>query len=274
LSNKCIICAIFVTLNLNSTRTTSRLKASQVLQSTQAQMARALGMDILTGRYPSGAQLPGEAELLARFQVSRTVLREVLKTLTAKGFVVSRTRVGTTVLPSTQWSLFDADVLAWRLAIGLDAGFRRDLVEIRKAIEPQAAALAAHRRTRVQLRELRNCALQLAAGKHTRRSYAEADVALHLAVVAASGNSLMRSIASVIEAALMAAMELSSAVDEPAVHAESVARHTAIVDAIEAGNSKAAAAAMLAVIETGALRVEHATVAQQQSRRKKPRLRR
>ena len=65
----------------------------------------------------------------------------------------------------------------------------------------------------------------------------------------------MRAIASVIEAALMAAMELSSAVDEPAVHAQSVASHTAIVDAIEAGNAKAAAAAMLDVIETGASRV-------------------
>jgi DNA-binding FadR family transcriptional regulator len=71
-----------VARKLNNTRTTSRLKASQASLTTQGQMARALGVDILTGRYPPGTQLPGEAELLARFQVSRTVLREVLKTLT------------------------------------------------------------------------------------------------------------------------------------------------------------------------------------------------
>jgi DNA-binding FadR family transcriptional regulator len=130
----------------------------------------------------------------------------VPKTLTAKGFVVSRTRVGTTVLASTQWNLFDANVRARRLAVGFDARFRRDLAEIRKAIEPQAAALAAQRRTREQLRQMRGCAVKLAAGQRTPRSYAEADVALHLAVVAASGNTLMRPIASLIEAALMAAM--------------------------------------------------------------------
>ena len=56
-------------------------------------------MEILAGKYRVGDALPNEGGLLDRFQVSRTVLREVIKTLSAKGFLVSKTRVGTKILP-------------------------------------------------------------------------------------------------------------------------------------------------------------------------------
>src|SRR3546814_18473823 len=78
------------------------------------QVARALGTEILDGVYPPGSKIPGESEILHRFGVSRTVLREVLKTLTAKGLIVSKTRVGTTVLDSSHWNFFEADVLSWK----------------------------------------------------------------------------------------------------------------------------------------------------------------
>jgi DNA-binding GntR family transcriptional regulator len=63
----------------------------------QEQIVRAMGVSILRGDYPEGALLPAEGDLMAQFGISRTVLREVLKTLAAKGLVVSKTRVGTKV---------------------------------------------------------------------------------------------------------------------------------------------------------------------------------
>ena len=102
-------------------------------------IARAIGKEILTGVWAPGATLPPEAVLMQRFGVSRTVLREVMKTLSAKGLVVLKTRVGTRVMNSSSWNFFDAELLGWRVEIGLDEEFRRSLLEIRLAVEPAAA---------------------------------------------------------------------------------------------------------------------------------------
>src|SRR5690606_11095769 len=113
-------------------------------------IARTIGKQILAGIHAPGTNLPREAVLLKRFSISRTVLREVMKTLSAKGLVVLKTRIGTRVLNSSSWNLFDSDLLAWRVDMGLDDEFRRALTEIRLAVEPAAAALAARRRTEAQ----------------------------------------------------------------------------------------------------------------------------
>src|SRR3546814_2818829 len=92
-------------------------------------VAQALGNDILSGVYPAGAKLPPEAEMLKRFGISRTVLREVFKTLTAKGLIVAKTRVGTTVLDSSHWNFFDADILSWKVSQEFDLDFIRSRSE-------------------------------------------------------------------------------------------------------------------------------------------------
>jgi DNA-binding FadR family transcriptional regulator len=219
------------------------------------QIARTLAMDILSGRVKPGDTIPVEPELLSRFEVSRTVLREVIKTLTAKGLVVARTRVGTKVMPTEHWNMFDAQVLSWKLALGYDASVRDDIAQIRLALEPRAAALAAQRRTREQLAGLRRWIAKMREPNHTRRSFAEVDLGFHLAIGAASGNALMRGISAVIEAALLTALTLSSAIDEPELLAQSVRNHESIVDAIEARDSDAAAEAMLNVISLGVTRI-------------------
>jgi DNA-binding FadR family transcriptional regulator len=231
---------------------------SEKTVSSHDQIARVLGTEILSGAYPPGANLPVEAELLARFEVSRTVLREVLKTLAAKGLVSAKTRVGTRVSDPVRWNLFDATVLSWRVALGLDDSFRRELFEIRRLVEPRAAELAAQRRDSASIAELRSLIERMGAKGHSRRSFAEADLDFHLAVGAASGNSLMRSIAGVIEAALIASFTVSSPTESTELQAENVRNHEKIVDAIEAGDPPAASAAMLHVIEAGAVRFEAA----------------
>jgi DNA-binding FadR family transcriptional regulator len=239
--------------------------------STHEQIARSIGMEILGGKFLPGDALPSESELLKRFRVSRTVLREVYKTLAAKGLLVSKTRVGTRVQDVSQWNLFDSDVLSWKLGLGFTAKLRDDLAEIRRAIEPRAAALAAQRRTPQQLGELRKWIERMRVPNQDRRQFAEVDLGFHLAVGTASGNELMRGAAAVIEAALVASFTLSSAVDEPVLLAQSIANHASIVDAIAARDGLAAAAAMLNVINTGASRIEAIEMAttQKKGRRKR-----
>ncbi|MGH8179354.1 MAG: FadR/GntR family transcriptional regulator [Steroidobacteraceae bacterium] len=233
----------------------SRL-ALERAKSSHDQIAAILGTELLRGAYAPGSNMPSEPELIERFQVSRTVMREVMKTLAAKGFVISKTRVGTRVRDPVYWNYFDADVLAWRVRLGLDDEFMKSLTEVRRSLEPAAAALAAQRRAPTDVARLRECVRQMARTDHTRQTFAEADLDFHLAIGNASGNPLMRSMASVIETALVASFAHSSPVDDPADHEATVNGHAAIVDAIEAGEEQAAAEAILKVIDIGVNRID------------------
>src|SRR5262245_13760610 len=116
------------------TATRGLLERAEATRSAHGMVTQALGIDILGGRLPPGETLPTEDELLRRFRVSRTALREALKTLAAKGMILPKTRVGTRVLPQSHWHMFDPDIIAWRLQAGMDSGFMRHLFEIRFAI--------------------------------------------------------------------------------------------------------------------------------------------
>lgn len=222
-------------------------------RSNHAEVARSLGIDIIAGRYAEGARIPGDAELMATFGVSRTVLRESVKTLVAKGLLTTKAGVGTVVRSRSAWNMFDVDVLAWHLDVGIDKRFLSDLAEIRLAVEPQAAALAAARRTDADIVELRRSMDMMRNEAPDSTGFADGDLALHIAVANASGNPFMRSIGAVIEAALRASF-LRSAPVEPEDHATVLLWHQRIVDAIVEQDADAATAAMTAVIHNGRAR--------------------
>jgi DNA-binding FadR family transcriptional regulator len=103
-----------------------------------------IGRRIVGGELKPGDLLP-EGELIAELDISRTVLREAIKVLGAKGLVEARPRIGTKVSPRSHWRLMDPDVLAWQTEYGFDELFLRNLAEVRSLIEPGAARLAAER---------------------------------------------------------------------------------------------------------------------------------
>jgi DNA-binding FadR family transcriptional regulator len=218
--------------------------------SNHEEVACSIGIDIISGRYAEGARLPGDAELIAMFGVSRPVLRESVKTLVAKGLLSTKARVGTVVLGRSAWNMFDADVLAWHLDAGIDKRFLSDLAEIRLAVEPRAAALAAERRSDEDLAEMGKALEWMTREPSTSVAFAEADLSLHVAIANASGNPFMRSIGAVIEAALRASFVLSAPV-ETADRDTVLSWHQRIVDAIAAGDAEAASAAMIEVIYNG-----------------------
>jgi len=218
------------------------------------EIAATLGAEILSGVRPPGSRLPSAEELFERFGASRMLLREVTKTLAAKGMIATKTRVGTQVLPPEHWNWFDPEVLTWRVRLGFDQAFLLHLAQMRRSVEPGAAALAARYRTVAHLAEMRAAIAAMTAARTDRRAFAQADLDFHIAVATASGNPLFRSFASVIETALGAYFSLSTPI-ETAGLAAIVARHAEIVDAIEAKDAEAAAEKMLAVIDQGAERV-------------------
>jgi DNA-binding FadR family transcriptional regulator len=216
-------------------------------------IAAALGGEILSGARPPGSRLPSVEEMNARFGVSRVVVREVIKTLTAKGRVASRTRVGTVVRDPGAWNWLDAEVLEWRVQMGLDQSFLEQIVAVRGVIEPAAAAMAARHRTAADMARLRDCMEAMRRAEGDSHRFAEADLAFHLAVGQASGNPLVGSFAPVIRVALKGFFALSAASLKQIEkgHAGASARHGAIVTAIGARDEDGARAAMLRVIAGG-----------------------
>jgi DNA-binding FadR family transcriptional regulator len=228
------------------------LERGEATRSAHGMVTQAIGMDILSGRFPSGEVLPGEDELLQRFGVSRTALREALKTLAAKGMIVPKARVGTRVLPQNHWHMFDPDLIAWRLQAGMDSDFMRHFFEIRFAIEPAAAALACIRRTDAELKALAMILDDMARQSGDLDRFVAVDLIFHKTILAASGNPMMLSIGAVIEAALLTVFRRSAPTDNPDRHAAIVAKHRRIYEAIAARDQAGASASMIAVIREGA----------------------
>jgi DNA-binding FadR family transcriptional regulator len=225
--------------------------ARRPIRSHTGRVVEALGLAIVSGREAEGSVLPGDADLIARFGVSRTVVREALKTLAAKGLVQAKARVGTSVQNRAAWNLFDPDVLIWHAQTGVGPEFLKSLGEIRLALEPEAAALAASRRTREQMDSIREWCERMAAEGITREGFVRADLGLHLAVSDAAGNPFFLSISTLIEVGLVAMLTASSPIDRPRRLEDSIKLHTAIADAIERSDPAAAREAMRRVIVDG-----------------------
>ncbi|HYF18179.1 MAG TPA: GntR family transcriptional regulator, partial [Ramlibacter sp.] len=113
-----------------------------------------LGRAIMSGRYPPGSTIPPEPLLCDELGVSRTVVREAVKSLIAKGLVSSGPKVGTRVLPADQWNWFDPDVVVWQSKVGLTREYLRDLQELRRVVEPAAVRMAAERATPADIAEI------------------------------------------------------------------------------------------------------------------------
>jgi DNA-binding FadR family transcriptional regulator len=228
-------------------------RAAGSARSRTARVTSEIGLRIVGGLYAEGATLPGDAELMGMFKVSRTVLREAMKTLSGKGLLMAKSRIGTRVRPRGDWQLFDSDVLMWHAEIGFTDEFLNALGEMRQMVEPEAAALAAARRQPGQIAALHAWVDRMAAGR-SRRDFVDADLNLHIAIARLAGNPFLPALSSLIEVALAAALTKSSPVDEPGGAANSAAQHRAIVTAIAAGDAPAARAAMRVVIGEGVRR--------------------
>jgi DNA-binding FadR family transcriptional regulator len=170
-------------------------------RSAHAAVAHAIGRRIVGGEFPPGSVLPNEASWSAEFGVSRSVVREAIKTLSAKGLLTSRPKVGSRVEKRNRWNLLDHDVLSWYAEAPGRSEFLLSLQEFRRIFEPEAAALAATRRSREEMSRISTaCEAMGNAGSLSERS--AADVDFHVAVLEASGNELLLPLGVLIESAL------------------------------------------------------------------------
>ncbi|MAU94809.1 MAG: GntR family transcriptional regulator [Fulvimarina sp.] len=232
--------------------------ASHPTRSSHAHVVGTLGRQIVDGTFPPGSILPGDKDLGETFGVSRTVLREAMKTLAAKRLIEAKTRVGTRVLERERWNLLDQDVLRWRVEAGLDGRFIEDLATMRLAFEPEAAALACRRAAAADIARLEAIVAELGNPAHDRTSIARVDLKFHLAVADISQNPFMRATSGLIETALAIVLRLSSPAEDAEMIRECADNHRLIVEAIASGDEERARATMRTVIELGATRTQAA----------------
>lgn len=198
-----------------------------------------LGGRIVRGEFGPSAALPNEAELGQAFGASRSVIREAVKSLAAKGLLESRTRTGIRALAPLHWNLLDSEVLAWRYSAMPPAAFSREIFEIRGMIEPRAAALAAERAAPAELAEIEAAFLAMEAAEAPGNAAIQADLRFHRAILAAAHNDLLLQMGNLIAAGLLVSYRLSS--DPFRVF---LPLHGLVLDAIRARDGEAAQMAM------------------------------
>lgn len=207
-------------------------------------MLDALGRAIVTGAYET-TRFPTEAELAHQHDVSRSVTREAVKMLTAKGLLTARPRKGTTVQPSSSWNLFDTDVLRWLLERQFSLELLRQFSELRIAIEPEAAALAAREADPEAVAAIASGYARMEAAEKGQDDALESDIAFHVAVLEACGNPFYRQFRDVVATALRTSIRFTNRFKG---RTASLPAHHAVLAAIQAKDPDGARAAMAAII--------------------------
>ncbi len=209
-------------------------------------VARAIGIEIVSGQRAPGTLLGGEIEASEALGISRTAYREAIRILAAKGLIASKPKAGTRITPRSEWNMLDPDLLAWMFEGDPGQDFIVALFELRGIVEPAACALAAVRRTDEDLAAMDEALAEM--GRKTLKS-AEgraADQRFHAAILAAARNEPLAALASSVGAAVGWTTRFKQRVK--ARPRDPMPDHRAVLEAIRAGDAEAARAAMNALL--------------------------
>ena len=224
----------------------NRVKAPTALR-LHGTIARDIGMAIVSGRFAPGHVLDGEISASEGLSVSRTAYREAMRILAAKGLVSSRPKMGTSVSGRAAWHLLDPDVLAWIFKSEPDEHLVNSLFELRRIVEPEAAALAALRRTDDQLVAMADALDGMERFTLAHEEGRAADQRFHAALLDASGNAFLTSLTSGVSAAV----EWTTIFKQrrSPLRRDPLPDHRQVFEAVRAGNAVAARGAMTTLVE-------------------------
>lgn len=216
------------------------------------QIVHAIGRSILSGEIRPGELLPGQRG------ASRTVVREAIKVLAAKGLVESRPKTGTRVRPPASWNLLDPDVLAWQQEGMPQPAFLRKLTEVRLIIEPAAAERAALRARPAALLALdaafRDMAAALQRSPADYEAFDQADIRFHRAILQGCDNDVLEQMSAMVYSALLVSFHATSRL--PGRARASLPQHRAILEAIRGQKPRRAASAMRRLVRSTAHEIE------------------
>jgi DNA-binding FadR family transcriptional regulator len=213
-----------------------------------ARVVDLLGLAVSSGDLPKGSVVRIE-ELEEQYGVSRSVIREALRVLASMGMVSSRRRVGVQILPSSEWNLYDPQLIRWRLASPGRIAQLRSLFELRAAVEPEAARLAALRAPSKDASDLMGLAGKLwAAGRDgDAKLFLKLDIEFHRLILSSSGNEMFGKLNSLVAEVLTGRTNYGLMPEYP--HEEALQMHVDVANSIQRGNAAAARDTMLCITE-------------------------
>ncbi|TKI08880.1 FadR/GntR family transcriptional regulator [Martelella alba] len=212
------------------------------------QVAEDLGRRIVQNEFKPGDLLPNETLLLEYYGVSRTVLREALQVLTAKGLLDSRQRKGTFVRPRELWSQLDPLLLDWHTRLNADDPALLQLMEVRRIVEPPAAALATERASEQDKQRIIAAYERMASADGQVDTFILADLEFHTAILEAGKNRFLLPIIHAIRTTLLASLRQTNP-DARENRDVSLPLHANILHALLEGDAAAASAAMQAHLD-------------------------
>lgn len=216
------------------------------------QMVEFVGRRILAGALREG-QTIDLAALEDELGISRTVVRESLRVLEAKGLVGARQKRGTFVRPRADWNLLDADILRWQFAGRSDVGFFQMLHEVRSIVEPAGARLAAQRRTDADLEALDHALAAMAEAGGDAEAAVAADLRFHRVLLGAAHNELLERMEVVIETGLFVRDQFAYAGDAE----DRLPAHRAVLDAVRRGSPAEAERCMRILLDQAVEDLSH-----------------
>ena len=206
-----------------------------------------LGEAIVAGRYVAGGSIPPEPVLCEELGVSRTVIREAVKSLVAKGLLTTGPKVGTRVQAEEQWNWFDADVIVWQTKAGLSVDFLQDLQDLRRVVEPAAVRLAASRATAQDIADMEEAYAGMKRAIDFGGDYITPDLRFHQGLIRSSHNRMLVQMSRALGALLRTSFEISTTrKDGPS---SSLPLHRAVLDAVIAREPARAEQAILVLID-------------------------
>ncbi|WP_277968767.1 FadR/GntR family transcriptional regulator [Sphingomonas echinoides] len=227
--------------------TTNHVVPERRREPAHSAVARDIGIAIVTGRHLPLSILPGEHELAEQRGISRGVIREALRMLSAKGLLESKPKTGTRVRERSEWNLLDPDLLAWMFEAEPPATFVRSLFQLRLIIEPAAAELAAATRTSRQLSGMGHALEEMYTHGLASPIGQAADQRFHHIILEATHNELLVSLAGTIGSAVRWTTIYKHR--QPIQPSDSMPQHQRLFDAIAASECAAAREATVALIQ-------------------------
>lgn len=218
------------------------------VRSLHSEVVEEIASWLISGQLKEGDVLPNEAEIGSTLGISRTVVREAVRTLVAKGMLQVRRRTGTIVLSEDEWSIFDTEVLAWRFQHGADTGFIEDLFQFRAGLETFAAEVCA-KNPDFDPKPLADCCDAMERALEGDGDWFEADLGFHRLLMTGGENRFIQHLTPLLDNLFDAILSPEVLLKEN-MH-RTLPRHRAVVDAIADRNPEAARAAMMLLVAEG-----------------------
>lgn len=215
-----------------------------------------LGKAIICGTYMADQGLPTEADLCAQFGVSRSAVREAVKMLSAKGLISSRPRQGIRIQPEEKWNIFDPDLLKWLLDRSPSLKVVQEFLQLRIAIEPEAASLAARYAGPKEVQAIKESLNRMKDAYDSTEKMLEADIAYHVSILYASKNRFYIRLRDFVRTALNVSIRYTSTIK--ANHEGIIEDHSKVYNAIRNRNPERAKNAMLVIIDEALTFIEEA----------------